>query len=271
MANISLRQRALGMGLNSVRAMGHREGLDYGFSVRALFGLTPLNAPLAPVDLWPKNGAQNVAHDAYLFFRDPGAGTLVEAFQFHFGVTQNDRPIDPPGTNADWITMSPLAPPGTKYPSPLPSGKVTLHVWGENRYGVGPESTSTFTVVAAPPPPPPPPTTSPYQLQLQWEAPYPGGKEYVMGYMMPVPGGVLTKVRNATAWPWRYKLWFPTKPGASTDDAFDPSKGLLLDVGQEATAQQLNRAPGLSNGISPPPLVLGNTRDASDARVGVDR
>ena len=92
-----------------------------------------------------------------------------------------------------------------------------------------------------------------------------------MGYMMPVPGGVLTKVRNATVWPWRYKLWFPTKPGASTDDAFDPSKGLLLDVGQEATAQQLNRAPGLSNGISPPPLVLGNTRDASDARVGVDR
>jgi hypothetical protein len=104
---------------------------------------------------------------------------------------------------------------------------------------------ATFKVQDAPLPPSP--KNMQYTLYLDWQAPFPVGKMYVMGYMTPVPNGVLTKVRNVSV---QFMLWFPTKPGASTDDAFDPSKGLLLDVGKEATAQQLNWPTSLNNGLT---------------------
>jgi hypothetical protein len=106
----------------------------------------------------------------------------------------------------------------------------------------------TVKGVQPPVPPPPAPSTKTYTLQLQWQIPW-TGLIYVTGSMPPVPGGILQKVCNHTAWPWRYKLWFPTQPGATTDDAFDDTKGFLLDVGQSATPAQLNRPAALNSGL----------------------
>jgi hypothetical protein len=129
-----------------------------------------------------------------------------------------------------------------------------------------------LTIKAAPAPPPTPPTPSKRQqswkMLLQWQAPARGGLVYVWGQTYPIPNGKLKKVRNInTTYPWRHHLWFPG-PGFSTDDAFDPNKGYLLNSGAEATPAQLNLPESLDRsfliGATPSPIDLPPTTPLPD-------
>jgi hypothetical protein len=160
MADISLIQYARLLGSNTVIGMAEKVGLTPPpppISVRNLVDLAGrIILPLAPVDLQPQNGAHDVSNTPSLFFRDPGAGTPAAAGQFEFLVTQNNVIVDPSHKlTGPAVTSSPLTPPGVKWLFPLPSGEVTLTVWGQNKAGEGPASTSTFTVSSPLPPPPP--------------------------------------------------------------------------------------------------------------------
>ena len=75
--------------------------------------------------------------------------------KFQLLVSQNNVVVGSPPLTGPESTPSPLAPPGAKWFVPLPPGEVTLTVWGQNKAGDGPVSTSTFTVSGPPPPPPP--------------------------------------------------------------------------------------------------------------------
>lgn len=159
MTDISLIQYARLLGSNTVIGMAEKVGLTPPpppISVRNLVDLAGRTIlPFAPVDLQPQNGAHDISNKPYLFFRDPEAGTPAAAGQFQFIVTQNNVIVDPSHrlTGAA-VTPSPLTPPGIKWLFPLPPGEVTLTVWGQNRAGTGPASTSIFTVVSLPPAPP---------------------------------------------------------------------------------------------------------------------
>jgi hypothetical protein len=175
----SLLDFARRLGSNTVIGMAQKVGLPPPpppISVRNLINLADPPLPLDPVDLQPKNGARDVSSDPLIFFRDPGIGSRKAAGQFEFFVTQNNVIVDPshkvtgPGTIGN-----PVQPPGFKYFFPLPPGVVTLTVWGRNRLGKGPSSTSTFMVRSAPtptptphppPPHPPPPTTKTLTLKV---------------------------------------------------------------------------------------------------------
>jgi hypothetical protein len=164
MTDISLIQYARLLGANTVIGMAQKVGLTPPpppISVRNLINLAgQIILPFAPVDLQPQNGAQGISNNPFLFFRDSGPGTPAAAGQFAFIVTQNNVVVDPSHQlTGPAVTASPLTPPGVKWAFPLPAGLVTLTVWGQNRAGDGPASSSTFTVVSpAPPPPPPQPT-----------------------------------------------------------------------------------------------------------------
>ncbi|MBV9672634.1 MAG: hypothetical protein JO076_07390 [Verrucomicrobia bacterium] len=159
MTDISLIQYARLLGSNTVIGMAEKVGLTRPpppISVHNLVALAGrMIVPFAPVDLQPQNGAQDISNNPDLFFRDPEAGTPAAAGQFQFIVTQNDVIVDPSHklTGAA-VTPSPLTPPNIKWLFPLPPGEVTLTVWGQNKAGTGPASSSTFTVVGLPPPPP---------------------------------------------------------------------------------------------------------------------
>lgn len=114
-----------------------------------------------------------------------------------------------------------------------------LNAWGKD---------SECAVTVHPAPKPPKPKIITYQQLLKWQAPFPGGKMYVQGQVYPVPNGKLKKIRNVnTNWPWRYHLWFPIS--GTTDDAFDPKKGYLLNSGNEATPTQIGLSESMSNGL----------------------
>jgi hypothetical protein len=159
MTDISLVQYARLLGSNTVIGMAQKVGLTPPpppISVRNLINLAgQIIKPFAPVDLQPQNGAQGISNNPDLFFRDPGAGTPAAALEFQFLVSQNNVVVGSPPLTGPESTPSPLAPPGAKWFVPLPPGKVTLTVWGQNKAGDGPVSTSTFTVSGPPPPPPP--------------------------------------------------------------------------------------------------------------------
>ena len=163
MNDISLIQYARLLGSNTVIGMAQKVGLTPPpppISVHNLIDLAGrIILPFAPVDLQPQNGAQGIPNNPDLFFRDPGGGTPGATGQFEYLVTQNNVVVGSPPLTGPSVTPSPLSPPGVKWPVPLPSGKVTLQVWGRNRAGDGPASTSTFTVASSPPPPPPPQPT----------------------------------------------------------------------------------------------------------------
>lgn len=160
MAYISLRQIDQLLASNTVSGMVQQVGLQWPppptISVRNLVQLARQPVlPLAPIDLQPPNGASGISTDPNLFFLDPGAGTRAAAGQFGFTVSQNNILVDPSHTlTGPASTSSPLTPPGVKWFYPLPSGEVTLTIWGVNAAGTGPTSTSTFTVISPPPPPP---------------------------------------------------------------------------------------------------------------------
>lgn len=100
-----------------------------------------------------------------------------------------------------------------------------------------------------------------YKQLLQWKAPAKGGNMYVMAQVYPIPNGKLKKIRNInTYYPWRYHLWFPKYP-YTTDDAFDPNKGYLLKIGNEATPATLNLQESLTNG-----LLIGATPSPLDTK-----
>jgi hypothetical protein len=160
MANISLVEYARFLGSNKVSGMAQKVRLVWPppppVSVRNLVDSAGrFILPLAPIDLQPQNGASNVSNNPDLFFRDPGAGTPASAFNFEFEVSQNNVEVGSPPLTGPGNTSSPLTPPGIKWFSPLPPGTLTLTVWGKNRAGSGPASSSTFTVSSPPPPPPP--------------------------------------------------------------------------------------------------------------------
>lgn len=161
MTDISLIQYARLLGSNTVIGMAQKVGLTPPpppISVRDLIDLAGrIILPFAPVDLQPQNGAQGISNNPFLFFRDPGAGSPAAAGQFEFLVTQNNVVVGSPPLTGAASTSSPLTPPGIKWFVPLPPGNVTFQVWGRNKAGDGPVSTSTFTVISPPPPPPPPP------------------------------------------------------------------------------------------------------------------
>jgi hypothetical protein len=91
-----------------------------------------------------------------LFFVDPGAGTTSAADSFEFLVSQNNVVVDPQHVlTGPAVIGNPLSAPGVTWFETLPTGAVTLEVWGKNRAGTGPPSMSTFTVSAPPPPPSP--------------------------------------------------------------------------------------------------------------------
>ncbi len=191
MANVSLRQYAARLGSNSVREMARRSwGDPYFHSVRKALGLQRVNLPLAPVDLQPQNGAQNVAHDPFLFWRDPGAGTDAAALDFSYLVSQNGNVVgDFRGRGfPEWHGPPP---PNLKWEFPLPSGEVTLTVHGRNSYGVGPESKSTFTVGAAPPP-------VEHSTTIMLQAVWPFGLcgAYQENQQQPVVLGTVVKIKN---------------------------------------------------------------------------
>ncbi len=58
--------------------------------------------------------------------------------------------------------------------------------------------------------------------------------------------GIQMQVSSTTVDAWRYRLWFPTGPGDWPAFAFDPKKGLGLDVGKEARLGDLGFATDLS-------------------------
>jgi hypothetical protein len=160
MTDVSLIQYARLLGSNTVIGMAEKVGLTPPpppISVRNIVALAGQTAfkPVAPVNLQPQNGAQGISNSPFLFFSDPGAGTPAAAGEFGFIVTQNNVVVGSPPLTGPAVTPSPLSLPGVKWPFPLPPGQVTLSVWGQNRAGDGPASTSTFTVASAPPPPPP--------------------------------------------------------------------------------------------------------------------
>jgi hypothetical protein len=163
MTEISLLKYARLLGSNTVIGMAEKVGLTPPpppISVRNIIALAgrTIFSPFAPVDLQPQNGAQGILNSPFLFFRDPGAGTPAAAGQFEYIVTQNNVVVGSPPLTGAASTPSPLTPPGVKWFVPLPPGEVTLQVWGQNKAGDGPVSTSTFTVVSPPPPPPVQPT-----------------------------------------------------------------------------------------------------------------
>jgi len=200
--------------------------------------------------------------------------TLKVGESFNLSITINPVPADrkvnlavygtgtPPFTYPKQITL----PAGTNNGTATITATATGLAWvtvsrqdytdADNPGGQSPSC--RIKVVPATTAPPPPPATKTYKLLLQWKAPYPAGKMYVMGQVYSIAKGVLKKVRNInTIYPWRYHLWFPG-PGATTDDAFDTKKGYLLKSGDEATPSQLNLPASLANGLligaTPSPL-----------------
>lgn len=169
----SLIQYARLLGSNTLLGMAEKVGLTPPpppISVRNLIDLAGrIILPFAPVDLQPQNGASGLSKDPNLLFRDPGAGTPAQAFQFEFALTQNNILLNSPPLTGGSSVSSPLVPPGVKWGFPLPPGKVTLTVSGRNKAGRGPVSTSTFTV-SSPPPPPPPTKTLTLQVTLSLPA-----------------------------------------------------------------------------------------------------
>ena len=112
--------------------------------------------PLAPVDLYPPNGATGVSDNPYLYFRDPGLGTPAAALQFSYQVLHNGAPVDAHHVGIIGGTASnPLMLPGVQWSERLPSGLITLNVDAKNKAGYGPSATSTFTVGSPSHPPPP--------------------------------------------------------------------------------------------------------------------
>jgi hypothetical protein len=160
-ATISLNQYGEILGAKTVIGMAQKVGLKPPpptISVRNLISLAAkLMVPLAPVDLQPQNGATGVSNNPYLSFRDPGAGGPAAADVFDISVTQNNYLVDPSHQlTGEVLARSPLTPPGVKWNFPLPSGQVTLTVFGKNNAGNGPSSSSTFTVISPPTTPPTP-------------------------------------------------------------------------------------------------------------------
>jgi hypothetical protein len=207
MSNISLRQYALFLGSNTVIGMARKVRLTPPpppISVRNVVSLAGgIILPLGPVALQPQDGAQNISHDPYLFFRDPGEGTPAAALQFVFNVAGPNGILIGPSND---VARCPLAPPGVKYGVSLPSGKCTLHVWGENRAGNGPTSYATFTVEVLAPPPPPPPV-QPYSVPLYWK---PGTPMYVQSDpVYAAPTSKVLKVGNKNPYGHRCDLLFP--------------------------------------------------------------
>lgn len=205
---------------------------------------------------------------------DPVDTTVKVGESFNLSITISPVPADrkvnlavygsgtPPFTYPKQITI----PSGTNTGTATITGTATGLAWvtvsrqdytdADNPGGQPPSC--RIKVVPATTTPPPTSTTKTYKLMLQWKAPYPTGKMYVLGQLYPIAKGVLKKVRNInTIYPWRYHLWFPG-PGATTDDAFDTKKGYLLKSGDEATPSQLNLPTSLSNGLligaTPSPL-----------------
>ena len=154
MSNISLNQYGRLLGSRSVIGIAGKLGVGPPpppISVRHLLDLAgQVILPLAPVGLQPQNGASGISSGTNLFFTDPGDGTPAAALQFEFLLSQNGIVLNSPPLTGDVAIASPLIPPGTKWPFPLPPGQILMKVWGTNKAGRGPASTSTFTVASVP-------------------------------------------------------------------------------------------------------------------------
>jgi len=167
MANIRLRQYVPFLGSNTVIGMAQKVGLTRPppVSVRNLINLAEkIILPYAPLGLQPQNGSQGISNNPFLFFFDPAKGTPAAIEQFEFKITSHgklvDNPNDPLPLGVLFINP-PFNPPGVKWVVTLPQGEVTLTVFGTNKAGKGPASSSTFTVGTSAPPPPQPPTPQP--------------------------------------------------------------------------------------------------------------
>jgi hypothetical protein len=116
------------------------------------------------------------------------------------------------------------------------------------------------------------PTPLNMEVKLGWVAPF-QGKMYVVGEIFPTANGVITKVKNTnTAIFGSYHLWF-IGPGATSEDAFDPTKGYLLTSGSEATPAKLNLPASMDNTVTikavPSPVIPGPINPSSYVTVEV--
>lgn len=99
--------------------------------------------PVAPADLRPGDGWNVYRSSAYLSFHDPAIGTTAESSSIHYSLTELDD-------NAGIGILSPGSPtvlPGLKMEG-LNPGSFTLKAWLQNKVGLGPVASSTFTVLS---------------------------------------------------------------------------------------------------------------------------